>query len=339
MSDKSTSLIPIETVTPDLFSDDSLDALLEKIKQAATADEPDVSTEKGRKAIASIAYNVARSSTAIDKAGKELKAEWDVKCKAIDATRRKSKEFLSALKIEVRKPLTDWETEQERIKAEKLAAYHKAKDEAVEKQRLAAEKKEAELKAREEAIARKEREALEKAEVERAERERLELEAEHKREIAAAAEQERIAAIERENKAKSDAIEREKQAKAQAAKDAKDAAAKAERDAKAAAEKAERDKLAAVKAAEERVRLEEQRKQQKIDDDKRRAEQQRIAKELQDRRNAENKAHRRKVNKAAVSALTANGIKGEIAKQVITLIASDGIPQVYIDYTPTAKGK
>ncbi|STR94742.1 Uncharacterised protein [Hafnia alvei] len=79
---------------------------------------PDLSTKKGRDAIASMAHKVARSKTYIDNAGKDLVAELKALPKQIDESRRLVRERLDALKDEVRRPLTEWEAEQERIKAE-----------------------------------------------------------------------------------------------------------------------------------------------------------------------------------------------------------------------------
>jgi colicin import membrane protein len=70
---------------------------------------PDVSTERGRKEIASMAYKVTRSKTAIDDAGKKLNEEARSKINAVDAQHRKIREELESLAEEVRKPLTDWE--------------------------------------------------------------------------------------------------------------------------------------------------------------------------------------------------------------------------------------
>lgn len=70
---------------------------------------PDLSTEASRKKIAALAYKVARTKTAIDDSGAELKAEWLKKSQAIDLSRREIREKLDALRDKARKPLTDWE--------------------------------------------------------------------------------------------------------------------------------------------------------------------------------------------------------------------------------------
>ncbi|HFD8278951.1 TPA: hypothetical protein ACF6GX_005728, partial [Raoultella ornithinolytica] len=106
-------------------SNDQLDPLIEAIEKEARSLVPDVTTKKGRDAIASMAHKVARSKTYIDNAGKDLVAELKALPKQIDESRRVVRERLDALKDEVRRPLTEWEAEQERIKAEEaMNAMH-----------------------------------------------------------------------------------------------------------------------------------------------------------------------------------------------------------------------
>lgn len=85
----------------------------EAMRRETDALDADVSTEKGRKAIASMAYKVARTKTAIDDAGKKLNEEARSRINAVDESRREIRQQLDALKDEVRKPLTAWETAEE----------------------------------------------------------------------------------------------------------------------------------------------------------------------------------------------------------------------------------
>lgn len=106
-------------------NNDQLDPLIEAIEKEARSLVPDVTTKKGRDAIASMAHKVARSITYIDNAGKDLVAELKALPKQIDESRRVVRERLDALKDEVRRPLTEWEAEQDRIKAEEaMNALH-----------------------------------------------------------------------------------------------------------------------------------------------------------------------------------------------------------------------
>ena len=101
-----------------VFADrEKFSALYEFMEREVAAFVPDLTTETGRKKIAGLAYKVARTKTAIDDAGANLKAEWLKKSQGVDLERRMLREKLDALKDRARKPLTDWETaEEERAK-------------------------------------------------------------------------------------------------------------------------------------------------------------------------------------------------------------------------------
>ena len=86
-----------------------LDPYLAQIRAEIDSFIPDISTVKGRAAIASIAHKVARSKTALDNVGKDLVAELKDIPKKIDAERKRMRDTLDAWKDEVRKPLDDWE--------------------------------------------------------------------------------------------------------------------------------------------------------------------------------------------------------------------------------------
>lgn len=156
---------------------------------------------------------------------------------------------------------------------------------------------------------------------EAAERERIEREAAisraaeeraHAEAARAAAEAEARAAAEREDArvrelhlklAVEQAERRRVEAEQRAEQDRKDAAARAEREAAEAVQR-EKDRVAAVARAE--------------------------AAELAKRE--ANKAHKTKVNRAALAALVAGGLSEECAKQCVTLIASGQVPAISIAY-------
>lgn len=99
-----------EKVNPvELFTSEKVDELLKKIKERARSFEGDISTEKGRKAIASFAREIASTKVALDDAGKSLVSDWKKQSAAVDAERKKIRDTLDVLKEEIRKPLTDWE--------------------------------------------------------------------------------------------------------------------------------------------------------------------------------------------------------------------------------------
>ena len=98
-----------------------IQSILDEIATTARALAADATTAKGRKEIASVAYRVAQSKTYIDGVGKDLVAEMKELPKKVDASRKQARDFLDALRDEIRAPLDAWEAEQARIEAEKKA--------------------------------------------------------------------------------------------------------------------------------------------------------------------------------------------------------------------------
>src|SRR3546814_249076 len=147
------NLLPIDQINAvDVFTSGGLDSLLGRIRAEVSNVIADVSTDAGRKFVASQAYKVARSKTAIDDAGKELVAGWKKQSAVVDAERKRARDTLDALRDEVRKPLTEWE-ESEKAKEAALLAEVQAKRLAEEAARIAElERREAELREREEAM-------------------------------------------------------------------------------------------------------------------------------------------------------------------------------------------
>lgn len=138
MEQATSDLIKINSINAiEVFGQpEKLDEILKKIKDEALSFVPDLTTAGGRKEVASMAYKVSQSKTAIDNAGKELTAEWKKKSKAVDESRKAAREFLDNLRDQVRQPLTEWEEaekariEKERIEAEKKEAAIREKAEA-----------------------------------------------------------------------------------------------------------------------------------------------------------------------------------------------------------------
>ena len=303
-------------------NNDQHDPLIEAIEKEARSLVPDVTTKKGRDAIASMAHKVARSITYIDNAGKDLVAELKALPKQIDESRRVVRERLDALKDEVRRPLTEWEAEQDRIKAEEaMNALHVealAMNEDFDRQLAARIESDHEM-----ALLMNDafdREQADKAA--EAERQRIAHEEEIKRLAAAAAAREVEQRAQRERE---EAAHREAVLKAQAE--------QAERDRIAAEQKAEADKQAAIeaerrKAQEEadRIRREaEQREQARLAEEKRKVDE-------QARREADVK-HRKAVGTEIVKALLANtSLTRDQAIEVLTVVKDGRIPHTGISY-------
>ncbi|MGV3842707.1 hypothetical protein ACV8S1_20160 [Citrobacter braakii] len=303
-------------------NNEQLDPIIEKIEKEARSLVPDVSTKKGRDAIASMAHKVARSKTYIDNAGKDLVAELKALPKQIDESRRIVRERLDALKDEVRRPLTEWEAEQERIKAEEAAKIKAEED----RKKFESDHEIALLMndAFDRELAEKKAEA---------ERQRIAHEEELKRQAAEQAkreaEEKAAADLAAAKKREEDAIA----AKAQAELLAKQAKERAEREAKDAAAKAEADKQAAI--------ADEQRKaQEEADRIKREAEAKEAARLAEEKRIADEKAkreadvkHRKVVGTEIVNALTANtSISRDQAIEVLKALMDGLVPRTQINY-------
>lgn len=303
-------------------NNDQLDPLIEAIEKEARSLVPDVTTKKGRDAIASMAHKVARSKTYIDNAGKDLVAELKALPKQIDESRRVVRERLDALKDEVRRPLTEWEAEQERIKAEEamnaLHAEALAMNEDFHRRLAARIESDHEM-------------ALLMNDA--FDREQAEKNAEAERQRIAREEEIKHLAEEKAKREAAEQAQREIDAAAAREREAILAKERAELEQRQAAERAEREKQAAVeaerrKAQEEadRIRREaEQREQARLAEEKRKADE-------QARREADVK-HRKAVGTEIVKALLANtSLTRDQAIEVLTAVKDGRIPHTGISY-------
>ncbi|WP_367073002.1 hypothetical protein [Klebsiella quasipneumoniae] len=306
---------------PALYRAGGLDAYLEQIRQAVN-EVPDLTTKKGRDRVASLAAQVSRSKTAIEKPGREYLKRLKEAVRPAEAEIKRFVDACDELRDATRKPLTEWEAEQERIKAEEamnaLHAEALTMNEEFDRQLAARIESDHEM-----ALLMNDafdREQADKAA--EAERQRIAHEEEIKRLAAAAAAREVEQRAQRERE---EAALREAALKAQAE--------QAERDRIAAEQKAEADKRAAVeaerrKAQEEadRIRHEaERREQARLAEEKRKADE-------QARREADVK-HRKTVGTDIVKALVANtSITRDQAIEVLTAVKDGRIPHTGISY-------
>ncbi|HHH1144144.1 TPA: hypothetical protein ACPZH1_000794 [Yersinia enterocolitica] len=316
MADENTGLVVIDIKPesyPTLYVTNGLDKYLNQIRQAVN-EVPDVTTAKGRARIASLAASASRSKTAIEKPGREYLRHLKEQPKIIEAELRRFVIECDEIRDETRRPLTEWEAEQDRLKqeaeakkkAEQLAAEievahemallmndafdRDAKEKAEEVERL--------RKAHEEFIA---QQAAEKA--------KRETEEKAKRDIEAAEQRERDAKLAHER------------AEQKAEQDKKDAAAKAEREKQEAIAAEQR------KAQEAADRIKREAKQK---EDARLAEEKHVADEAAKR--AADVEHRRTINRQAVADLIANGLPEDCAQKCVAAIAKNLISSVRITY-------
>jgi hypothetical protein len=345
-------LLPAVTLSESLFIPNGLDRIISHIRAEVAKHTPDISTERGRKEIASLARKVASSKTRIDEYGKEYVASIKVKTVVVDAERKRSRDELDKIRDEVRKPLTDWENaEKNRVQdhedallaitelanlpfgasAEEIAIRIDAADAYVTRDWQEFAKRfstgyDATMfrlkKLHEETIA----QASAKAELQRLQEEeakRIQAERESRLQEEAAAKAKADAEAEAQRQALAVAAKEAKdreavqQAKAQAeerARLAEEAVEKAKRDAEAAAKKAAADAEAALTAERARV-----------------AEAKRLEEEAAAKREA-NKKHVASINNAAADALVELGISDVQAVVIIAAIAKGEIPAVKISY-------
>ncbi len=316
---------------PALYVENGLDKYLDQIRKSVN-EVPDLSTAKGRARIASLSASVSRSKTAIEKPGRDLLKKIKEQPKIIETELRRFITECDALRDEVRRPLTEWEAEQERLTAEKqMQDWHVEAlelNESFDKER--SERFEADHEVALLMNDKFDRDAADaKAEAER-------LKKEHEERIAKeAAEKARIEAEEAAQREREAALQREADLKAQAAlAEANRIAAekKAEQDRIDAANKAEADRLASERRAErekqEAIAAEQLKAKQK--EDARLAEEKRIADEAAAR--AANVEHKRAINQKAVADLIAAGISQECAVQCVKAIAKGQVSAIQITY-------
>lgn len=344
-----TALIAIEDITPDnaplIFGQNSLSRFVELARAEVVGEVPDLTTDKGRKRIASLAAKVARSKTAVDGAGRAYLKKLKDLPKGIEAELREFIADMDALRDEVRKPLNEYEAaevarkdaiedavqgiidlstvledatsaeiEQQRANLQALiineATYQERLEEAEEKRKYGIQVLVAAFdkrKAVEDQAAELERLRQEKAA--RDEQDRIKA----AQQQAVEDERQRVA---NEQQAQRDAdaqrIQLAEQEREQAKQDlilAEQRREQAERDRVAADQRAEDNRIAAEQNAEYERQQAEIRQQQAADQ-ARQQEQQRQQRELDEQQRQQqardnDKAHRGAINKAALDALMA----------------------------------
>lgn len=328
-------LVVIEPATAlDLFTaPDKVQELIisverETERRKAELGELNLSVLAHRKKLISLAFDVTRSKTYIDKAGKEVVDGLKELPKKVDASRKMFRDALDSLAAQVKRPVEEWEAQEEARKqaeeAQKVADEEKRKADELarlmpylhaealemnaECDRLIAEKKDEEERKRIEHENEIKRQAAEQARIE------AEQKAQRDREAAELkAKQEREAA---ELKAR-----QEVEAAAKREREAREAQERAEREKQEAIAKAEREKLAAVEA--ERRKAEEAERARLAEIERQKQE------ELKRQADTE---HRAKVNNQAMQDLIAAGIPGDCAKACIIAIAKGSVSSVKINY-------
>jgi colicin import membrane protein len=295
----------------EVFKSGGVQPLIDRVREELATEVPDVSNDKGRKRIASRAHLASKSKTALDKMGKDLADELNAKLKPINAERKLARDEFDKIRDETRKPLTDWEAEQEAIAAAELAEAEAIK--------LAKQKEDDQEIALllDDNLNREAAAVLAKQEADKiAYENQLKAEAVEIAKAEALAETARIAAEYAEKERLANEREMELRAEARYAEQKRiDQEEKYKFDCKEAEEK----RLADIEAA----RVNEVNRQQ--------AEQDRLAAEQQARE--DDKFHRASVNNCAVSELMEwASLTQDQAKAVVTSIAKRQISKIAISY-------
>ncbi|QNY28442.1 hypothetical protein IC763_05940 [Acinetobacter seifertii] len=326
-------------------NENGIQELFNRMAEQARSIVPDVSTKKGRDAIASQAYKVSKSKTAVDNHGKDLVAGIKAQAAVIDRDRKAWRDQCDALRDEIRKPLDEWEkAEEDRVQLikDRISNFDAGRVDAFSSSELikkiigeveataidesfaefaneASIKKDAALTSYKQSLEIALKREAEQAELERLRQEEIVRQQKERDEAIArqAAEQVRLEA-ERKAKEEADRVERERQeAIAKAEREKRDAA---EREARLVAEK-EAAELRAQHAAEaERKRIEAEHAA-KIEAEHR-AELARQA----------NQAHRRKICNEALKGLLALGIDEAKGKEILQAINKGLVPHVSIKF-------
>lgn len=93
---------------PSLYVTNGLDKFLDQIRQAVN-EVPDLSTVKGRARVASLAAQVSRSKSAVEKPGRDYLRQLKEAVKPAEAELRRFVTECDTLRDEVRRPLNEWE--------------------------------------------------------------------------------------------------------------------------------------------------------------------------------------------------------------------------------------
>ncbi|WP_421345968.1 hypothetical protein [Aeromonas veronii] len=361
-----TQLVVIEPTTAvALFTEgQGVAELLADIRQKATSLVPDITTTKGRKEIASVAYAVAKTKTYLEGFGKELTDKYKEIPKRIDANRKVLRDTLDALKDEVRAPLTQYEAAEEaRVAAlkERMTAFADAKQATAELpstelehylQQIEAiaiddswEEMTAQAGVAKDAAVLHLRTVIEKAK----EREAQAAELERLRQEAAAREQ-----ADRERRIAEQAAETARQEEARRQQNKRDESERREREAKEREQQAIRDaeaaELARQQAEARRIAEAEQAEQRRLqaeenarrqaeeaaaraaEQERQRIENEQRLKAEEDARRAADRAHRGRINSAIVMDLMGMGLSEDFATNLVRHIASNKIEHLSINY-------
>ncbi|WP_288378657.1 hypothetical protein [uncultured Acinetobacter sp.] len=328
--------------------------LFDRMAEQARSIVPDVTTKKGRDAIASQAYKVSKSKTAVDNHGKDLVAGIKAQAALIDKDRKAWRDQCDALRDEIRKPLDDWEqAEADRVAKHQavIRAIHSLHDENIlnkesheikgyifdlENMEINSSFEEFEQEAKiakfetleklRTALVTREKYEAEQAELQRLQREEAERQQKERDEAIAKAAADK-ARIDAEQKAQAEREQAER-----AAKEAQEREARLQAQKEAAELREQQLKQQAIEQAQQA----EIQKQQAIEAERKRIEaeqaaQQKAQQEAEAARLA-NEDHRKKICNEALGGLVNLGLDAEQAKAILNAINKGLVPNVTLNF-------
>lgn len=347
-------------LAPSIYVANGLETYIQQVRDQVIGEVPDVTTKKGRERIASLAAQVSRSKTAIEKPGRDYLRVIKEAVKPAESELKRFVDQMNELRDQVRKPLNDWEkAESARIQAlqDRLGMLRAAGDvtddlgnllpspviaerlndarnaviddtwqELIEQAQVAKDASTTKLEQALKLAIERETQAAELARLkqEAEEKDRLAREESIRRQAAESAR--RIAQEEAEKKQRDALIEAARaEAVAKAAKErseieAKEAHEKAEREIKAANERAEREKLELIAQAKREA---EEKEAARL------AEEARIKAEADKRE--QDRSHRTSIFEEIMrNLISESGIDRAQARAVVVAIAGSKIPHTKI---------
>lgn len=342
-------------MTAATFTDDAeFEKLYSQVKEAVDKHVPDLTTRTGREAIASVAYKVSRTKTALVAQGKKLTEDWRDQTKKVNAACNTIEERLDKLRDDVRKPLSDWEAA-EKARVEK---HQQAVNSLLAYVTLSADHHSDDLKDMRDAVEAvivdtswdefQDRAALAKTDA-LAALDRLTAIAEKREADAAELEALRAAQAERDKQdaerraadeaaaAEAQRVETERQAeekrKADIATAAAEAAAQAERDAAKRIADAERAAEEAKKRADDAIEAAKVEADRKAEAERKRVAAEQEAEAAEQRRRDADRKHRKTVNQTIVAELVeCSGITPEQAQKIVVHLVGGLVPNVTLKY-------
>ena len=153
-------LIKTEIVPVEIFGNsEQLEQILSQIENQVLSEVPDLLSKEGRKRIRSLAYQISRSKTYLDNAGKDLISDVTKKIRQVNSRRKLARDFLDELRDKVKAPLEKYELRAQVAQAHEEAIVMHEQWKFEQKKKKEIERQEADIRSREAEIRKQQKEA------------------------------------------------------------------------------------------------------------------------------------------------------------------------------------